>query len=351
MKAISIWGIGDRAKKFITEQCHDQILGFIETEKSADTFMGKPVFGSHEIPHRYDYIVVANSYVTQIHDLCQKSAIDLRKVIFLYGVEYRVGLTDPCIIREVLSEKNYLDYCMRFGLSDHTFVDEDALEYQKRNKRPGFFIQEQYMWPIIRDKYAYAGGIHNYFCQDLWAARLVIRSGVKQHFDIGSRLDGFIAHLLAADIEVTMIDVRKFPGEVAGLHTIVDDATTLHQIPDESLESVSALCSLEHFGLGRYGDPIDPEACFTCFESIQKKLKPGGKLYLSLPVGKERVEFNAHRVFYAATVVACFSSLQLQEFSCTSLGKMEYDVDLHKYDGDEHNGEYRYGLFYFVKGI
>ena len=109
------------------------------------------------------------------------------------------------------------------------------------------------------------------------------------------------------------------------------------------------MCSLEHFGLGRYGDPIDPEACFKCFDNIQKKLKKGGKLYLSLPIGKERVEFNAHRVFCASTIVECFSNLKLKEFSCAAEGKIEYNVDLHKYDNDSHNGEYRYGLFFFEK--
>ncbi len=205
------------------------------------------------------------------------------------------------------------------------------------------------MWPVITEKYAYAGGITNYFFQDLWAAKLIIKSKVKAHFDIGSRLDGFIAHLLAADINVTMIDIREFPGEVEHLNTIVDDATSLQQIQDESIESMSALCSLEHFGLGRYGDAIDPEACFKCFDNIQRKLKVGGRLYISVPIGKERVEFNAHRVFYASTVIECFQGLSLEEFSCTAQGKIEYNADIHKYDNDSHNGEYRYGLFSFKK--
>lgn len=45
----------------------------------------------------------------------------------------------------------------------------------------------------------------------------------------------------------------------------------------------------------------------------------------------------------------CFSTLKLKEFSCAAEGKIEYNVDLHKYDKDVHNGEYRYGLFYFEK--
>ena len=72
-------------------------------------------------------------------------------------------------------------------------------------------------------------------------------------------------------------------------------------------------------------------------------------LYISVPIGRERVEFNAHRVFYASTIVKCFSSLSLKEFSCAAEGKIEYHADIHKYDEDIHNGEYRYGLFSFIK--
>lgn len=66
-------------------------------------------------------------------------------------------------------------------------------------------------------------------------------------------------------------------------------------------------------------------------------------------MGRERLEFNAHRVFYANTIVNQFSDLNLKEFSCVSEGKIEYYVDIHKYDNDAHNGEWRYGLFHFVK--
>ena len=349
MKKLLIWGTGKYAKQFIANGYNAEIIGFIETNKSVDTFMQKPVYRSNEIPKEYDYIVVANSYVTEIYNLCLKLSIDISKVIFLYGVKTRIGCTNQHILKEILLERNYTNYCAEFGLLDETFFYTDITEYQKSNKRINFDINERYMWPIISDKYAYAGSMSNYFWQDLWAAKLIIKTKVRRHFDIGSRLDGFIAHLLSANIDVTIIDVRKFPGEVENLYTIVDDATSLHQIPDESIESMSALCSLEHFGLGRYGDPVDAEACFKCFHNIQKKLQKGGRLYISLPIGRERVEFNAHRVFYASTVMECFSDLKLEEFSCTAEGTIEYNVDIHKYDNDLHNGQYRYGLFSFVK--
>lgn len=349
MNKLLIWGTGKFAKRFINNQYNGEIIGFIETNKTIDTFMGKKVYGCNEIPQEYDYIVVANSYVTEIYNLCLQLGIDITRMIFLYGVKSRMGYTEQSVLKDILLERNYTNYCAEFGLLKDTFINEDIEKYQNVNKRPNFDIKEKYMWPVIKDKYAFAGSIGNYFWQDLWAARLVVKTGIKQHFDIGSRLDGFIAHLLAADIDVTMIDVREFPGEVERLHTIVDDATSLRQIADESIESMSALCSLEHFGLGRYGDPVDPEACFKCFENIQRKLKKGGRLYISLPIGHERVEFNAHRVFYASTIVKCFATLKLEEFSCACNGKIEYNVDIHRYDNDMHNGEYRYGLFAFVK--
>lgn len=349
MEKLLIWGTGNYAARFMENQHGGEIAGFIETNKTKDSYMGKPVYGSREIPEEYDYIIVANSHAAEIYDTCLRLGMDTSKMIFLCGAKQRLGCADAGVLKSVLSEANYAIYCAEFGMGGGAFVKSDAEAYQRLNRRPNFAIRERYMWPVIADRYAPAGRIGNYFWQDLWAAKAVIRSGAKKHFDIGSRLDGFIAHLLAAGIDVTMIDIRRFPGDVEGLRTIVDDATTLRQIPDESIESMSALCSLEHFGLGRYGDAVDPEACFKCFENIQKKLKKGGRLCISLPIGKERVEFNAHRVFYAATVAECFSTLHLEEFSCAAEGRIEYDADMHKYDADPNNGEYRYGLFRFVK--
>lgn len=344
-----IWGIGMIAKQVMENGINAEIVGFVETKKSIEEFNGKKVYGANESLPAHDYLIVANTYASEVYHICIKYKIDLNKVIFLYGVKKQEGVCNLEEIKDVLGEKNFVNYCGEFGLNENTFFGEDVKRYAAQNLRPNFAINEQYMWPVIKDKYAMAGTINNYFWQDLWAARLIYKTNVKKHFDIGSRIDGFIAHLLSMDIDVTLIDIREFPGEVEKLHTIVDDATTLRQIQDDTIESMSALCSLEHFGLGRYGDTIDPEACFRCFGEIQKKIKKGGNLYISLPIGKERVEFNAHRVFFANTIVEEFHMMELVEFSCTAQGKIEYNVELHKYDDDTHNGNFRYGLFHFMK--
>jgi hypothetical protein len=36
-------------------------------------------------------------------------------------------------------------------------------------------------------------------------------------------------------------------------------------------------------------------------------VRPGGILYLSTPIGSERIEFNAHRIFAATTLISWFA--------------------------------------------
>ena len=55
----------------------------------------------------------------------------------------------------------------------------------------------------------------------------------------------------------------------------------------EVCDSISCLHALEHFGLGRYNDPLDPNGHLKGFNNMVKMLKRGGKLYISFPIMKE----------------------------------------------------------------
>jgi hypothetical protein len=75
-------------------------------------------------------------------------------------------------------------------------------------------------------------------------------------------------------------------------------------------------------------------------------LKPGGKLFLSVPVGRERVCFNAHRVFSPSTVKDFFQELQLKAFSLVDdAGRFHEEILPEGAD----NLDYGCGLFEFVK--
>lgn len=211
---------------------------------------------------------------------------------------------------------------------DKQKFSKDARKYQKMNQYPSFKINRRYLYPIISEYRGSAGSTGDYFWQDLWGAVRIAKEKPELHYDIGSRVDGFIAHMIALKIPVRLIDIRPLDEKLPGVSFCQADATNLEGIPDDSVESISALCSLEHFGLGRYGDPIDPEACFKAFHAVQRVVKPGGRIYISLPVGKERCCFNAHRVFDPRTVKKNFSQCKLEEFSIVIGGAMEEYVSV-----------------------
>jgi len=191
----------------------------------------------------------------------------------------------------------------------------DSIQYTKQAPPRSFRLSVRRLMPILSDYRETAGiaGGH-YFHQDLWAARKIFRRRPPRHLDIGSRIDGFIAHILVF-MDVEVIDFRPLNGRVAGLSFQQEDARSLSGLKSDSVVSLSSLHAAEHFGLGRYSDPVDPWAHISFMSSLERVLSPGGILYFSVPIGKERLEFNAHRIFDVDTVLTQFKKLSLVSFS------------------------------------
>jgi SAM-dependent methyltransferase len=173
-------------------------------------------------------------------------------------------------------------------------------------------------YPVLLDYKDSAGAARgHYFHMDLWAARKIFKAAPKHHVDIGSRIDGFVAHLLTfRDVEV--VDIRPLSSNVTGLRFVQADATTLDGVPNGAWESISTLHAAEHFGLGRYGDPIDPFGYYKFIQVLTRVLAPGGRLYFATPIGRERIEFNAHRIFDPLRIVREFSPLELVSFAAVN---------------------------------
>ena len=200
--------------------------------------------------------------------------------------------------------------------------EADKVEYERqRGDDKQFPINEKTQQIYLKECLGQAGGVGNYFFQDMWAAREIYRSNIKHVYDIGSRVDGYVAHLLSMEVQVTLLDIRPLPQKIEGIDFIQTDAMDLSNIHDNSIEILSSLCALEHFGLGRYGDPIDYNGWKKALHAIKRKLKIGGTFYLSVPVGKQdHVRFNSHRVFNPISIVnEMLPECILQEFSYINL--------------------------------
>lgn len=188
---------------------------------------------------------------------------------------------------------------------------KDWITYSKTiPPKDEFRIDLSNLHPCLGDRYSKAGTASgDYFHQDLCAARKVFIANPENHWDISSRIDGFVAHLLTFR-SVNVIDIRPMESKISEMIFHQGDITALN-IPDNSIEFLSCL----HIGLGRYGDSIDPFGCFKGMSELQRILAPSGKLYFSVPIGVERVEFNGHRVFNPMTIIETFSRLSLIEFT------------------------------------
>lgn len=152
----------------------------------------------------------------------------------------------------------------------------------------------------------------HYLHQDTWAAQRVAEDLPDRHVDVGSRVE--FACFLTAVTPVTFVDIRPLEVTIENFDSVAGSVLDL-PYEDRSLTSVSCLHVAEHIGLGRYGDPLDPAGTRKAARELQRVTAPGGRLLFSLPVGRPRVCFNAHRVSDPHAIRALFDELELVEFA------------------------------------
>jgi Caenorhabditis protein of unknown function, DUF268 len=162
--------------------------------------------------------------------------------------------------------------------------------------------------PILGEWRESSGDLGAYFYQDQMLARWIHQARPERHVDVGSRLDGFVG-MLSVFREVEVIDIRPSPYQVQNIcfHQM-DLMQPLSTEWIESTDSLSCLHTIEHFGLGRYGDTLDPVGHLKGLEQLKRMVKIGGRIYLSTPLGMSRVEYNAHRVFSASEILGWFQN-------------------------------------------
>lgn len=183
----------------------------------------------------------------------------------------------------------------------------------------------------------------HYYYSTAWVFRRIIENCPKMHLDIGSVL--MLSSLLSAVCPVCFFDIRPLFTKLNNLYPVGGDILSL-PFANKSVSSLSCVHVLEHIGLGRYGDNLDDKGTFNALKEIDRIMMPSGKLYLALPIGKEKLCFDAHRIFKTSTIIKACSSFDLIEFSgITDDGDFKQNISLNYFD----QSEYACGLFLFEK--
>ena len=204
-------------------------------------------------------------------------------------------------------------------------------------------IESEDIHPCIHDKTQTTEFDGHYFYQDIWAFKKIFAAKPKLHVDVGSRID-FVGFLTAIT-NVTFIDIRPL---MADLDNFDSRKGSILSMPFEnnSVHSLSCLHVAEHVGLGRYGDPLDPFGTKKSCRELSRILANGGNLYFSLPVGRPRLCFNAHRIHAPHQIIGYFADLDLCGFSgIDDDGRFVKDAEIGRFE----SMNYGCGLFHFTK--
>lgn len=206
------------------------------------------------------------------------------------------------------------------------------------------------IYPILSDFKLDAGVVGgHYFHQDLRVAQLIYEDNPDRHIDVGSRIDGFVAHV-ASFREIEVFDIRPL-ANCAHSNIVFQQVDIMNQSELAFADSISCLHALEHFGLGRYGDDINPEGHLIGFRNLIQMLKAGGRLYVSFPIGNsDRVLFNAHRVFNPRSILDWVSEDLVLEFFDYVDDKGEFHSE-EKLSDFSSSLNYGCGIYTFRKSI
>lgn len=178
--------------------------------------------------------------------------------------------------------------------------------------RPDFSFDWNDRYPCLNDKTATTGFDRHYVFHTAWAARILAETSPNKHVDISSSL--YFCSIASAFVPIEFYDYRPVNLSLSNLSSTPGDLLKL-PFPDNSVGSLSTMHVVEHVGLGRYGDPLDPDGDLKAVSELKRILANDGTLLFVVPVGRPRIMFNAHRIYSYEQIIGYFADLQLIEFT------------------------------------
>jgi len=198
-------------------------------------------------------------------------------------------------------------------LSYLRFVRDFARFRAQSRTRDGFSARWLECYPCLGERTERTGFDKHYIFHTAWAARILVELKPREHVDISSSL-----YFVAIASAFTPMRYYEYRPADLGLSNLECASADLLSLPfgDGTIESLSCMHVVEHVGLGRYGDPLDPDGDLRAIAELKRVLAAGGHLLFVVPIGgRPRMRFNAHRIYTYDQIAACFSDLELKEFA------------------------------------
>lgn len=235
-----------------------------------------------------------------------------------------------------------------FRVIQTPFVLADLIKYRSQDKEKRFDTNLVDLFPCIKDKTILTSFDRHYVYHTSWAARVVKEINPPYHIDISSSL--YFCGIVSAFIPVKFYDYRRAEIDLSNLTSLDGDLMKL-PFENDSVVSISCMHTIEHVGLGRYGDPIDPEGDIKAIKELKRVVARGGNLIIVVPMGIPKIEFNAHRIYSYEQICSYVidKEFELKEFSYIPENSSEGGIIRNAKPEITKNAEYACGCFWFKR--
>lgn len=228
----------------------------------------------------------------------------------------------------------------------NTTFQQDWDTFQTISKHSNTRFDNVSLLPLVFDKTDETPFEPHYTYHPAWAARILAKTKPKKHIDISSTLN--FCTVISAFIPVVFYDYRPAKLNLNNLESLQGN---LLQLPfeDNSVTSLSCMHTIEHVGLGRYGDKLDYDGDLKAIAELKRVLAKNGNLIIVTPIGKSKIEFNAHRIYSYSQIISYFSELQLIEFSLVPDDYVDSGIIINATEKVANEQNWGCGCFWFKK--
>lgn len=230
-----------------------------------------------------------------------------------------------------------------FNFIKSLLIANDIIKFFKLNDKR-FSIKFYNLKPITKDKTKNTEFDLHYVYHPAWAARILMQIKPNKHIDISSTL--YFSSIVSAFIPTEFYDYRPANINLTGLKSLKADLNNL-PFEDNSIQSLSCMHTIEHVGLGRYGDKIDPNGDIKAINELKRVVAKNGHLLFVVPIGKSKIIFNAHRIYSYKQIMTYFREFTLADFSLIS-EKLKIIINGAS-ESQANNEDYGCGCFWFIK--
>lgn len=242
--------------------------------------------------------------------------------------------------------KRFIFKCLAY--LEFPFILNSFLQFKDKDKKRRFSLPLSEVYPCLFENTPYTRFDTHYVYHTAWAARKVLEINGNEHVDISSSL--YFSGIVSAFKKVKFYDYRPAHLNLSNLESNTADLLKL-PFESDSVPSLSCMHTVEHVGLGRYGDPIDPDGDIKAAEELSRVVSPGGSLLFVVPVGKPRIQFNAHRIYSYEMVKELFPELEIREFSLIPDDALERGTINNASPAEADEQKYGCGCFWLTKKV